>query len=128
MKAGWSLGKAAVVTLVGVAMMTGGCVLVVGDRGGAGRGDVEWTSRQDRAVPVETRERNGHVAREVESRIRMDTSLAGQDITVASSGDIVTLHGRVDDIGLLEHVMRIAAEAPGVRRVVSRLTVEMEGT
>jgi osmotically-inducible protein OsmY len=107
--------------------MMGGCVLVVGDRGGIGRGDVEWASSHDRAVPVETRSTNGSAAREVDSRIRMERMLADQDITVSSSGDIVTLHGRVSDIGLLEHAMRIAAESPGVRRVVSRVTVEMEG-
>jgi osmotically-inducible protein OsmY len=127
MNAGSSLRRTAVAMLLAIALTTGGCVLVVGDRGGTGRADVEWASSHDRAVPVEARGTNGSVAREVDSRIRMERMLADQDITVSSSGDIVTLHGRVSDIGLLEQAMRIAAESPGVRRVVSRVTVEMEG-
>lgn len=108
----------AALALAAAAMTGAGCVFVVGDGGGDGyrRADVEWASSRD----------HGGLAREVESRIRMDSSLEREDITVSSTGDVITLHGRVSDLALLEHAMRVAAESPGVKRVVSRLTVTLE--
>jgi hypothetical protein len=113
------------------AISTGaGCVLVVGADGtttrGASRGDVEWSSSRDAGSAPAAGGIDRELAREVESRIRADSSLAGQDLTVATSGQVVTLHGRVADVLLLEHAMRVAAETPGVKRVVSRITAEME--
>ena len=124
MKAVVSLKSVALLALVGAAAGSAGCVLVVGD-GAPGRGDVEWSSDwgQSRAEPQVV---DRGLAQEVGARIRADSALAGADITVSSSGDVVTLHGRVSDIALLENALRIAAEAPGVTRVVSRVTVEME--
>lgn len=107
------------------AVLGSGCVLVVGGDG-SGRGtDVEWSTweRGSRAEPAAA---DGGLAREVQSRIRMDTALSAEDITVSSSGSVVTLHGRVGDLALLEHAMRVAGTVAGVTRVVSRLTVEME--
>lgn len=124
MKAGVSLRSAALLALAGAAAGSTGCVLVVGD-GTPGRGDVEWSSDwgHSRAEP-EIVDRG--LAQEVGARIRADSALAGEDITVSSNGDVVTLHGRVSNIALLENALRIATEAPGVTRVVSRVTVEME--
>jgi len=126
MRSGAVFRRVAALALVGAAASATGCVLVVGDGGRGGRGDVEWSTSGDRAVTTEVRASEGGLAREVESRIRMDSALAREDITVSSSGSVITLHGRVSDIVLLEHVMRVAAEVSGVARVVSRLTVEME--
>jgi osmotically-inducible protein OsmY len=103
-----------------------GCVLVVGDSGGANRGDVEWSSSRGHATSTRTVSVDGSLAREVESHIRLDSSLAGEDITISSAGAVITLHGRVSDIARLEHAMRTAAEVPGVTRVVSRMTVELK--
>lgn len=120
------LGTAALALAV-IALGTGGCVLIVdGDGAKARRGEVQWESEQRHAEVVTATVADGALAREVESRIRLDDALAGEDITVSSTGETVTLHGRLNDMTLLERVMRIAAEVPGVRRVVSRLTVEME--
>lgn len=106
--------------------MATGCVLVVGDSGGASRGDVEWSSSRSHSTSARAVSVDGSLAREVESRIRMESSLAGEDITISSAGAVITLHGRVSDIARLEHAMRTAAEVPGVTRVVSRMTVELE--
>lgn len=116
----------AAAALAAAAFTGAGCVLVVGDSDGYRRADVEWASTRDHGGSATPRSVDGGLAREVESRIRMDSSLAREDITVSSTGDVITLHGRVSDVALLEHAMRIAVESPGVQRVVSRLTVTME--
>jgi len=115
--------------LAGMMLVTGGCVLIVdGESGKVRRADVEWESDPGELVTVHSGVADGVLAREVESRIRADGELAGEDITVSSIGDVVTLHGMLGDIALLERAMRIAGEAPGVSRVVSRLTVVREAT
>jgi osmotically-inducible protein OsmY len=114
--------------LLAAAMASPGCVLVVGDGGGHPRADVEWAGTRDQGAPAVPRTVDQDLAREVESRIRLDSALEREDITVSTSGDIITLHGRVSGIDVLEHAMRIVADTPGVRRVVSRLTVTMEGS
>jgi osmotically-inducible protein OsmY len=113
--------------LAGVMLATGGCVLIVDGEGGkVRRADVEWESNHRQAETVQAGVADGTLAREVESRIRLDDELAREDITVSSTGDIVTLHGRLSKVALLERALRIASEVQGVSRVVSRLTVEME--
>jgi osmotically-inducible protein OsmY len=118
------------VALTAVVSTGAGCVLVVGADGtttrGASRGDVEWSSSRDSGSLPAAASIDRELARDVEARIRADSSLAGQDLTVATSGAVVTLHGRVADVSLLERAMRVAAETPGVKRVVSRITAEME--
>ncbi|MGD9388614.1 MAG: BON domain-containing protein [Gammaproteobacteria bacterium] len=113
--------------LCAATLAASGCVVVVDGEGvHRGKSDVEWANVSEPAAETST-VADGSLAREVRSRFMADTSLAEQDITVSSSGDIVTLHGRLDDPVLLEHALRVASEVPGVTRVVSRLTVEMEG-
>lgn len=107
--------------------LTGGCVLVVGGNGPE-RGDVEWKSAGASSSPVTARAAtaDGLLARDVQARFGIDTLVAAEDITVSSSGNVVTLHGRASNVDVLEHALRVAADTPGVARVVSRLTVEME--
>jgi osmotically-inducible protein OsmY len=119
----------AVLVLAGAALAGSGCVLIVdGDSGKARRADVEWESNQGHAETVYAGIADGTLAREVESMFRADGELAREDITVSSIGDVVTLHGRLSSVTLLERAMRIASEVQGVSRVVSRLTVEMEAS
>jgi osmotically-inducible protein OsmY len=114
--------------LCAAAAAAGGCVLVVdGDGVHRAKGDVEGARVSDPDPTSSTTAADGALAREVRSRFSADTALAGEDITVSSSGDVITLHGRLGDAALLEHALRVAAEVPGVSRVVSRLTIEMEG-
>jgi len=115
----------AAATLAALAM-SGGCVLYIGDDGAPRRGHVEWSPGTDHGSHIETRRVDSALAGDVAARFQADSALAGEDITVASSDDVVTLHGRVRDLLLLENALRIASETPGVARVVSRVTVEME--
>lgn len=118
----------AVTALLGMAIGGVGCVLVVGDGTHRG-GEVEWASgSRDAPAVVHAPSAENRLAREVDSRLRLDGALAGEDITVSASGAAVTLHGRVADVARLEHAMRVAADVPGVARVISRLTVELEGS
>jgi osmotically-inducible protein OsmY len=119
--------RAMALALAGAVMVTSGCVLVVGGDRGNPQAEVEWARPSSHGTAAAPGSVNGSLAREVETRIRVDTALASEDISVSSSGNVVTLHGRVSDVSRLEHVMRVAADVPGVARVVSRLTVEMEG-
>jgi hypothetical protein len=107
-------------------LMTTGCVFVVGGNGKTHGGEVEWSTSRSSATPMQAPVSDSRLAREVEARLKIDTALGGEDITVSSRGDVVTLHGRVSAVTLLEHAMRVAADVPGVSRVISRVTVEME--
>lgn len=124
--------RAGVLMLAAMAVSTTGCVFVVGGDGAKRGADVEWASDRNagvtpaRVATTSAQPADGMLAREVDARMRIDSALSREDITVSSTGDVVTLHGRVTDIGRLEHAMRVAADVPGVARVVSRLTVEME--
>ena len=114
--------------LCAAALAAGGCVVVVDGEGvHRGKSDVEWAKVGDSAPAAEAATADGALAREVRSRFTADTALAEEDITVSSNGDVVTLHGRLSNPALLEHALGVAAEVPGVTRVVSRLTIEMEG-
>lgn len=114
--------------LCAAAVTAGGCVLVVdGDGMHRADSDVEWARVSEPGSGSYSTAADGTLAREVRNRFTADTALAGEDITVSSNEDVVTLHGRLSDAALLEHALRVASEVPGVTRVVSRLTIEMEG-
>lgn len=109
---------------VAAALLVSGCVVVVdGEHGEDADWDVSWGSHDD-VSRVTTGQDD--LAKDVSSRIAADTTLNGQDITVSAREGVVTLHGRVDSLGALEHAMDVASQAPGVNRVVSRLTVVKE--
>jgi hypothetical protein len=117
----WDKLRAAVL-VAALAGFASGCVVVVGDRGQDEEWGVHWAGSDevDRSTPSDG------LAREVSSRMAADPALAGQDITVSAREGVVTLHGRVDSVEALEDVMTLAAQTPGVTRVVSRLTVVRE--
>jgi hypothetical protein len=109
------------------ASLTSGCVLVVGEHDGFDHDSdwsASWPGDSDGARVAEDQ----GLARAVSSRLSSDPALAGEDITVSARGSIVTLHGRVPSLDKLQHAMAAAAGEPGVSRVVSRLTVEMEAS
>jgi osmotically-inducible protein OsmY len=114
--------------LCAAALAASGCVVVVDGEGvHRGKSDVEWANVSEPAPTMSDAPADGGLAREVRTRFMADTALAAEDITVSSSADVVTLHGRLSDAALLEHALRVAAEVPGVSRVVSRMTIEKEG-
>jgi osmotically-inducible protein OsmY len=126
MKNGADVSRWAALALVLTLTSVAGCVVVIGGDKDRHRADVQWAATPDRATPAAPRATDGSLARQVESRLQTDSAIQGEDISVSSSGNVVTLHGRVSDLVRLEHAMRLAADVPGVTRVVSRLTVEME--
>lgn len=114
--------------IVAGALAATGCVLVIDGDGTPRRAStVEWSDTGNGDLRPGPTSEHASLAREVESRLRADSALADADLTVSSSGEMVTLHGRVGELILLENAMRIAGETPGVERVVSRVTVESEG-
>jgi len=114
--------------IVAGALAATGCVLVIdGDGKPRQVSTVEWSDTGNGDLRLGPTREDESLAREVESRLRADSALADADLTVSSSGEMVTLHGRVGQLILLENAMRIAGETPGVERVVSRVTVESEG-
>lgn len=121
-----SLRRVTLLATLGMLALGSGCVLVIGDDGTPRRGNVEWSDGTDNPPQVVTSRIDSALARDVAARFEADSALAGEDITVSSDGEVVTLHGRVSGFLLLENAMRIAAETPGVARVISRVTVEME--
>lgn len=121
--------RRAVIAIVLLGTLLGsGCVVVVGGEGNHRRADVEWSSSSDDRNYAEPDRQDDALTRELQSRIRADAALAAEDISVSSSGSVVTLHGRVGALAALEQAMQLAADVPGVTRVVSRLTVELEGS
>lgn len=109
------------------ANLASGCVLVVGEHDGMDH-DGSWSASWPGDGNAARAEEDRGLARAVSSRLGADPTLAGEDITVSARGSIVTLHGRVPSLDKLEHAMAAAAGEPGVTRVVSRLTVEMEAS
>lgn len=127
MKTSMMIRRLGGLVVIAGAVAATGCVLVIDGDGSPRRvSTVEWSDTEnDSSQSGPTREGRA-LAREVESRLRADSALAGEDLTVSSSEEVVTLHGRVGEMLLLENAMRIAAGTPGVQRVVSRVTVEKE--
>ena len=127
MRAQFKTRAVLVLAVAALVVTSAGCVLVVGgDRKVGGGSDVEWSGARESTVAARGTVNDDRLAREVRARIRLDSALEDEDITVSSRGEVVTLHGRVSDVARLEHAMRVAADVPGVTRVVSRLTIEME--
>jgi osmotically-inducible protein OsmY len=54
-----------------------------------------------------------------------DPTLSTEDLRVTVRRGVVTLRGEVSDLAALERALDVAASVEGVRRVVSKLTVEV---
>ncbi|MEJ2513716.1 MAG: BON domain-containing protein [Gammaproteobacteria bacterium] len=113
----------AAVLLLAAALVSG-CVVVVDDRpDGSDDWDVSWAGSSD----VQRVASDDALAKEVSRRLAA-TAAGDQDVSVSERDAVVTLHGRVDSVAALEEAMAVAADTPGVSRVVSRLTVVREGS
>src|SRR6266576_6741276 len=66
---------------------------------------------------------DGQVTSEVESRLNADSGLQGKQLTVQTSGGVVTLSGRVDNDAQRNAASRYASMVPGVKQVVNNLQV-----
>lgn len=121
----WRNLRVTVAALVAAGLASGCVVVVDGERGQDEEWGVSWGGSSQEVDPASPRD---ELAREVSARLASEPGLSGQDITVSSREGVVTLHGRVESVTTLEEAMNVAAEVPGVSRVVSRLTVVREGS
>lgn len=127
MKTSMVIRRLSALAIIAAAVAATGCVLVIDGDGSPPRvSTVEWSDTGEGTVQAARSREEDVLAREVESRLRADSALADADLTVSASGQVVSLHGRVREMLLLENALRIAGETPGVQKVVSRVTVEME--
>lgn len=94
-----------------------GCVIVV-DEGG-GEVDATWSSSYS------TTEADSDLARRVGATLGDDPELRTEDLHVSVRRGVVTLKGEVGDLPTLEKAVSTAAAVDGVRRVVSKPTVEV---
>ena len=59
----------------------------------------------------------------VKSKITLDDTLKGSDVSVHTDGTTVTLAGRVSSAAQRQRVLQLARETQGVSNVIDRLTV-----
>jgi osmotically-inducible protein OsmY len=100
--------------LVGV---SSACVIVVDE--GEDTVDATWASSYS------TTEADTRLANEVGESLDADAALRTEDLRVSVRRGVVTLKGEVSDIPTLERAVDVANSVDGVRRVVSKLTVEV---
>ena len=67
---------------------------------------------------------DSEVTSEVQSRLSADSGLQGKQLTVQTSGGVVTLSGTVDNDAQRAAASRYASSVPGVKQVVNNLQVE----
>ena len=111
------LQATALAVLVAVASA---CVIVVDD--GKGSVDATWASNYSAT------EADEELARQVGDTIEDDPLLRTEDLRVSVRRGVVTLSGEVSDIPTLERAVDLANSVEGVRRVVSRLAVEVSSS
>jgi osmotically-inducible protein OsmY len=93
------------------------CVIVVDE----GEGDVDATW----ASSYSSTDEDSELARRIGHRLEADPALEKEDLHVQVRRGVVTLKGEVADIQTLDRAVQTAAGVEGVRRVVSKLTVEV---
>lgn len=108
---------ARILALVGLMAMLGACVIVVDE--GEGEVDATW------ATSYSTTEADSDLAHRVGDTLDADPLLRTEDLRVAVRRGVVTLNGEVTDLDALRRAVDTAASVEGVRRVVSKLTVEV---
>jgi len=60
----------------------------------------------------------------VKSKIALDDTLKGSDVSVHTAGDTVTLEGRVTSAAQHQRVVQLTRETAGVGRVIDHVTVK----
>lgn len=108
------------IPVVASVMALQGCVVVVGDSGTETRWASTWSEEQE-VISAE----NDKLAKEVSRLLAEDPMLSGKDLSVAARKGVVSLHGRVDSLAMLERAVSIASATPGVSSVISRMSVEV---
>ena len=97
--------------------LSSACVIVVDE--GEDSIDATWASSYS------TTEADTRLANDVGESLDADAALRSEDLRVSVRRGIVTLNGEVSDIPTLQRAVDVANSVDGVRRVVSKLTVEV---
>lgn len=109
--------KAIVLAFVLTAMTA--CVIVVKE--GEGESDVEATWASSYSSTAE----DDSLAENIGDGFDRDPTLSTEDLRVTVRRGVATLRGEVSDLAALERALDVAASVEGVRRVVSKLTLEV---
>jgi len=114
------MSKKLVLALVAVSLVASGCVIVVKE----GEVDAEWGVDYEHEASVRGAA-NAELSDRVSERLAEDSELRLEDLSVTAEDAVVTLRGRVGDVESLRRAVEIAGAMEGVRRVVSRVTVDV---
>ena len=98
----------------------GACVVVVD--GGEGEVDATWASEYQSTPEDES------LAQDIGDGFDADPALRTEDLRVSVRRGVATLRGEVSNLAALERAMDVASSVEGVRRVVSKLTVEVSAS
>lgn len=109
-----------ILALVAVAFLASGCIVVVKE----GEWDAEWASEYEHESNVRNAA-NAELSDRVSERLAEDSDLRLEDLSVTAEDEVVTLRGRVGDVEALRRAVELAGSVDGVRRVVSRVTVDV---
>lgn len=97
-----------------------GCVVVIGDEGVTTHRD-GWFGSDDHHDGADAA-----LARSVRSQLDADPLLKELDLKVTARDGMVTLRGRVENVQSFDRAVELAGKTEGVRKVVSRLVVEID--
>lgn len=106
-----------IIALSALVGISSACVIVVDD--GEGSVEADWASSYS------TTEADTDLAHEIGENLDADPTLRTEDLQVSVRRGVVTLRGEVSDIPTLERAVNVANSVEGVRRVVSKLAVEV---
>ncbi len=94
------------------------------DVAGTSPTDAGELEREDGVQPTDgSRPRDGELAADVVAALRGSDVVAGDRIRVAATGSRVTLTGEVESVDVLDEILGIAGEVPGVDEVNDEVTV-----
>lgn len=117
------MSKRLILALAAVSLFATGCVIVVKE----GEWDAEWAGEYEHQAAVRGAA-NAELSGRVSERLAEDSDVRLEDIWVSAEDAVVTLHGRVGDLTALQRALEIAGSVDGVRRVVSRVTVDIRSS
>jgi len=103
--------------LAAMLAMMSACVIVVDE--GEGDVDATWASHYS------STDADAALARRVGESLEADPGLRTEDLRVDVRRGVVTLRGEVSDVQSLQKAIDTASAVDGVRRVVSKLKVEV---
>ncbi len=107
-------------SLIGVLSSTA-CVIVVNDE----EADAEWIGSYETDSDARNAA-NNDLRDRVGQRLAEVAQLRDEDISVTASNGVVTLRGKVGDPAVVQRAVDETAAVAGVRRVVAKLTVEVQ--